>query len=241
MGQYVAVVTTLAVGATMGTALATTTSNSQNYQVIETEFGSGSTLESCSGSYCTRASIGNMSGASASAGGNQVVFGEIAADSDPMLEVSIQPGVSDLGVLRTDRPSTKTSTIEVRTYLSGGYTLQIKGKPPKAGSHTFATSSTPVVSAPGTEFFGINIAKNTTPEIGSDVEQIPSGETSFGFATANYAQPNLFMYKDGDVVARSNEDSGRTKYTVSMVINVSNATPAGHFTTDFSAVVVPAF
>lgn len=236
-----AIVTVLAVGATMGTAVATTTSTSQNYQVIETEFGSGSTLESCSGSYCTRASIGNMTGATSVSGGNQAVFGEIAADSDPMLDVSVQSGASNLGVLRTDRPATKTMTIEVRTYLSGGYTVQIKGAPPKAGSHTIATSATPVASSPGTEFFGLNVAKNTSPSLGEDVEQIPSSETSFGLPTAKYALPNLFMYNDGDVVARSDTDSGRTKYTISMVINVSNATPAGHFTTDFSAVVVPAF
>ena len=37
------------------------TSSSDHYQVTETEFGAMSNTESCSGQYCARASIGDMS------------------------------------------------------------------------------------------------------------------------------------------------------------------------------------
>ena len=51
----------------------------------------------------------------------------------------------------------------------------------------------------------------------------------------------MFKYANGDAVARSTVETGRTDYTISMVINVSSATPAGHYSADYSAIVVPRF
>lgn len=242
LGRYLqtillAVVLVSAGGA--GTAFAVT-STSNNYQVTETEFGSSSTAQTCSGQYCAQTSIGDMSAGSSTSSGHAATFGTITG-SDPLLEVIINQGESNLGVLTTEHTATKTTTVQVRSYLSSGYVLQIVGPPPKFGNHTLATPSTPTASTPGTEQFAINASANTTPNVGAAPVQVPSGQTSFGVVSNDYHTPNLFKYASGDVVARSNTASGRTDYTISTIINISNATPAGHYSGDFAAIVVPVY
>lgn len=231
-------VAALLVVGSAGTAWAQT-SSSDSYQVTETQFSSGSTLESCSGSYCARATIGD-GGGFAEGPNNTASFGPITPD-EPMLEVIVNPGESNLGVLTTEQTATKTTTVQIRNYLSEGYTLQITGDPPGYANHKLATPSTPTASTPGTEQFGINVVANTAPTVGANPVQVPSGEFSFGSVTANYATPNLFMYNNGDVVARSTSSSGRTDYTISMIVNVSNSTPAGKFNGEYAAVVIPIY
>lgn len=230
----------LLVASSAGTAFAET-SNSTNYQATETQFGAGSLEESCSGQYCARASIGDMSeGGASKSSGSTASFGPIT-DSEPLLEVIVEPGTSNLGVLSTESTATKTTIIRIRNYLSNGYMLQIVGDPPKYGNHSLATPSTPTASDPGTEQFGINAVANTAPNVGANPLQVPSDQTSFGEAADGYKTSNLFKYASGDVVALSETESGRTDYTISMIINVSNSTPAGHYSSDFSAVVIPIF
>lgn len=221
-----------------GTVLAQVSSSSDNYQATETQFSSGSALESCSDEYCARASIGD--GGAGSSNTITANFGAVTPD-EPLLEVVVTPGESNLGVLTTEQTATKETTVQIRNYLSEGYTLQVIGDPPKYGDHALATSDTPEASDPGTEQFGINVVANTTPTVGKNPVQVPSGEFSFGAATEDYATPNRFMYASGDVIARSTMSSGRTDYTISMVINISNRTPAGHFSGDFAAVVIPLY
>jgi len=129
-------------------------------------------------------------------------------------------------VLTTEKTATKTMIVRVRNYLSDGYTLQIVGSPPKVGGHTLATPTTPTGVHPGTEQFAINAVANTSPNVGADPLQVPSNQTSFGVVTDNYRTPNVFKYASGDVIARSSSASGQTDYTVSMVVNISNATPS---------------
>lgn len=211
---------------------------------METDFNAGSTLESCSGQYCARASIGDLatgSGASTGGGKSTASFGAIPTNSDPLLEVIVESGQSNLGVLTTDKTASKTMTVRIRNYLSDGYTLQIVGTPPKYGNHTLSTPATPVAATPGTEQFGINAVLNTSPSIGANPLQVPSGQTDFGVVEPAYRTPNLFKYASEDVVARSNSESGRTDYTISMIVNIANSTPAGHYAGDFSAIVTPVY
>lgn len=215
-------------------------SSSQNYQIVEQEFGAGSSLESCSNGYCARTTIGDLAVGDATANQTSAEFGSITPD-EPMLEVIVDPGESFLGELTTERTATKTMVVRVRSYLSNGYYLQITGTPPQHDGHTLATPSSPTASKAGTEQFAINAVTNTTPDVGANPAQVPSGEFSFGELNEAYASPNLFKYQSGDTVAHSDTESGRTDYTISMIVNISNATPAGHYTGDFSAVVVPVF
>lgn len=222
-----------------GTAFAVTSSSSK-YQVTETEFGASSTKKSCSDQYCARVSIGDMGSGSGKSAGTAATFGSITSD-EPLLEVIVDPGVSNLGDLAAETTATKTTNVRVRSYLSDGYVLQIVGNAPKYGNHTINTLSTPTASSAGTEQFGINAVANTSPSVGAAPLQVPSSQTSYGEVVSGYNTPNLFKYTSGDVVARSLTESGRTDYTISMIVNISNSTPAGHYSGDFSAVVIPGY
>ncbi len=217
-----------------------TTSNSTNYQVTETQFGSGSLEESCSGQYCAQASIGDTVAGTSESSGNSATFGSVTP-GEPLLEVIVDPGESNLGVLTTERTATKTTSVQIRNYLSSGYTLQIVGSPPKYGNHSLKTLTTPAASDYGNEQFGINAAANTIPSVGATPVQIPSDQMSFGIVEQAYRTPNLFKYVSGDVIARSETESGQTNYTISMIVNIASTTPAGHYTGDLSAVVIPVF
>jgi hypothetical protein len=219
---------------------ATTTSTSDNYQATEMQFGAGSNLESCSEEYCAKTSIGDLVGGSGTSAAGTATFGSLTTDV-PTLDVIVERGESDLGNLTTESTTTKTMVVRIRSYLSDGYTLQIVGNAPTYQDHALTALTTPTGSEPGTEQFGINAVANTIPEVGANPEQVPDAETSFGFATDDYKTPNLFKYASGDTVARSLTVSGQTNYTISMIINIANNTPAGKYTADFSAVVIPVY
>lgn len=215
-------------------------SSSSHYKVTQTQFTSGTSVQSCSGSYCAKVSVGDAAVGDAASSANTAKFGSIT-NSDPLLEVIVSAGSSNLGTLTAETTATKTTTVKIRNYLSGGYVLQIVGDPPKFDGHSLATSSTPVQSIPGTEQFGINVAANTNPIVGANPVQVPDDKTSFGIATDDYKSPNLFMFRSGDNVAQSTKASGETDFTISMIVNISNGTPAGHYSGDFSAVVIPVY
>jgi len=222
-----------------GTTFAVT-SSSDNYQVTETQFSAGTSTKSCSGSYCAKVTIGDTAVGSAGSASNTAKFGANSG-SDPLLEVIVEAGESNLGVLTSETTATKVMKVKIRSYLSEGYVLQIIGDAPKYGDHTLKTSSTPVQSVPGTEQFGINLAANTNPTVGENALQVPNDQTSFGVAMDNYKAPNLFMFLSGDVVAKSTAATGQTDYTISMIVNIASGTPAGNYSADFSAVVIPVY
>jgi len=244
----------------VGTAAATTQSVSPHYMVTESQFGPGSSLRQCSSTYCAKTSAGDTTVGRASSSNYSAQFGSNTSDV-PVLEVEVDGGNQDMGVLDTDKTGTAVDTIKVRTYLSSGYVLQITGAPPSQGSHQLKTFGSPVTSQPGAEQFGINLVDNSAPDIGADPVQMPSsefghighvisGDDSIDGSNPNtdggyYATANMFMYHDGDIVAKSANDAGNvngeTDYTMSMIINVSNVTPGGRYTGVYSAVAVPVF
>ena len=217
------------------------TSNSAHYQVSDSQFGSSSTSQTCSSQYCATAGVGGSAATGDSASASYgATFGPIT-DSDPLLQVIVDPGVSDLGNFDSSHASTKTMTVKVRNYLSSGYIVQITGTPPHTYSHTIGGLSSPTSSRPGTEQFGINTVANTTPNVGADPVQVPSGTFSFGEAASGYDATNKFQYRSGDTVAQSTKSSGETDFTITMLVNISNKTPAGQYSGDFSAVVIPSY
>lgn len=213
------------------------TSSSENYQLTESQFNGGTVAEGCSESYCSQASIGDMSG---SVGKSSAAFDQKPED-EPILEVIVDPGESNLGALTTEHTATKTMIVRIRNNLSEGYVLQLIGAAPKFGEHSLRTYAVPTASTPGIEQFGINVVANTTPLIGASPAQIPGGQGVFGDAYDGYNTPNLFKYTSGDVIARSTRSEGRTDYTVSMIVNIANTTPEGKYVADFAAVVVPTY
>lgn len=231
----------LFVVASSSSVLAETTT-SPNYEASETEFGAGAALETCSGQYCASATIGAMGGESSSANFSASFSQLEADDEEPLLELMIEPGESNLGKLDIDRTATRTMIVHVRSHFAGGYTVQVTGSPPKYEGYTLATPIEPIASLVGTEQFAINVVANSTPNVGKNpVSTSGEEEPVSGVVLPKYATPNEFAYVNGDIVARTESESSQIKYTVSMIVNVSGNTPAGHYSGDFSAVVTPVF
>lgn len=216
------------------------TATSNNYKMTESQFGSSDSKQTCSGQYCATTSLGDITSGKSSGTNSTASFGPITPNI-PSLDIIIDLGISDLGYLNTETTATKTSVVKVQSYLSNGYVMQIVGEAPKYANHHLATSSTPVSSTPGVEQFGINATVNTIPAVGADPVQVPDAQTSFGFVTDDYKIPNKFKYVSGDVVGRSLKATGRTDYTISFAVNISNATPAGRYSGDYAAVVIPVY
>lgn len=221
------------------TALAET-SKSSNYQVTQTELGGSSDLQTCSGQYCAQSSAGGTVGGDTAGNVYHTKLGDVTS-SEPALDVTVDGDSTSLGTLTTDRTATKTMSIKVRNYLSNGYIVQIVGDAPSYAGHTLAALASPTASQPGKEQFGMNAVKNTTPNIGADPVQVPSNDISYGIVADDYKTADKFMYLNGDIVALSHTASGETDYTITMIVNVSATTPAGQYSGDFSAVVVPVY
>lgn len=236
-----AVLILLSVSFVFGNTSRAETSSSGNYQATEVEFGAGGELDSCSGEYCAQASIGSLDGGQATSNSFSASFDQLDDGSEPVLEVIIEPGESNLGVLTTEVTATKTTKVKIRSYMSSGYTLHLFGEIPRYQEHKLKALIVPTESTPGIEQFGINVVANTSPSVGANPVHVPSGEISFGYPSEDYGQQNLYKYINGDEIARSDVETGQTDFTISMVVNISNLTPAGHFVSDFSAVVVPVF
>lgn len=216
--------------------------SSTHYKATETQFNSGLDLKDCSSHYCSKISIGDqgvdvLNGTSTN---YQAQFGSDTS-GDPELEVITESGTNNLGVLDATHTASVSRVVKVRNYKSNGYTIQLAGAPPSQGEHNLSNLTTPTASSAGTEQFGVNLRANTTPSVGADVVQVPSTQTSFGEPVSGYNTANLFKYIDGDIIASSASTSGETDYTLSMIVNVSNATPGGHYDGSYSAVVVPVY
>lgn len=237
----IATLVTVGVVGFLGIPAYAQTSSSKNYQAVELQFGSSTNEESCSNKYCSRFSIGELN----SGGSTSAAFGT-ATYSEPVIEMIIEAGTSHLGNLTTEEAAAKTAIVKVRNYQTGGYQIMVYGKTPSYGSHYLSPITSPTTSRPGTEQFGINLVKNTLPVVGENIKQVPitdegSASDIYGEVMPNYSTPDLFTYVDGDVVARSVSDTGGSDYTISMIMNISSATPAGHYAGDFSILLVPAY
>lgn len=217
------------------------TTRSDNYEASEAEFGAGAALDTCSGQYCAHATIGDISGVDGSSSTYSAAFGPLGSDGEPMLEVMIEPGNANLGILGTDATATRTMVLHVRSHLAGGYLVQISGDPPSYSGHTLAAPSVATASSKGTEQFALNAVANSEPEVGEDPVLVLSDEPLLDVIQPKYATPNAFAYISGDVIAQTLSESSQIRYTISMIVNVAGSTPAGHYSGDFSAIVTPVF
>ena len=171
------------------------TSTSPSYQMTEAQFGTGSSLESCSDLYCARVSIGDDGKASSATAAE---FGEVEY-GEPMLQMIVESGESNLGNLTTERTGTKIMKVKIR----------------------------------------INLVANTIPEVGANPVLQPSEEDGTSLVQPAYNTPNVYKYVNGDTIATSQETSGGADFTITMIVNISNSTPAGQYAGDFSAVILP--
>lgn len=199
---------------------------SNSFTIDEDFIGGGGTTESSSPGYSAQDSIGASAVGDVSGTNNKTQSGATTTN-DPMLEFSVSTASVGLGALQPSLTRTGVAQFSVRNYTSSGYVVQAIGATPTNGVHTLANMPTASASAAGTEQFGMNVVANTSPSVGADPVQNPSGSFSVGAAQAGYNTANQFRYNSGDTIAGASQSSGRTDYTVSYIANISNATPGG--------------
>lgn len=207
-------------------------SSSSNFRIDEDFIGPGGQLDSSSSNYkldSGASSLGNTGGGeSSSANFNQQ--GGSTTTSDPSLSCALNTSNLNFGSLSTATTITGTAVFSVLNYTSYGYIVSIKGATPSNGSHNLNALSSPAASSVGTEQFGINLVSNSSPAVGSNPVQNPSGTFSFGQASTGYSTSNQFKYANGDTIANSVKSSGQTDYTISYIINAATTTPGGSYT-----------
>lgn len=234
--------------------------SSQHYQVNEYQFGNGSQSaeKTCQDAkannrqYCAREALGATTVGHA-ASQNYQLYGGFNTANKPLLELVVNGGTYDLGILNASTTHSKTATFTVRNYLSNDYAVELAGKTPATSGYHLRpiqgrdhSNQSPTASQPGLEQFGINLADNSTPDIGAVPDNnLPAGQGNtnfgYGYATSNYSSPDYYMFKSGDIIARSDKSSGTTKYTISIVANISNDTPAGYYGGTLDLIVIPKF
>ena len=96
-----------------------------------------------------------------------------------------------------------------------------------AGTSVIDAPPNPTNSIPGTNQFGINLVKNSSPSIGSD----PEGDWANAVASTDYGISNKYKYASGDVVAYSPNVSLMKKFTVSYIVNSRGDLRPGVYTT----------
>ena len=117
------------------------------------------------------------------------------------------------------------------TNAANGYSISMSGHTLASGNNTLPALASPTFSAPGISQFGVNLRANTIPAVGQE----PSGPGT-SVPTANYNQPNKYMYNPGDIIASSATSEDFRKFTVSYLVNISSAQPPGVYASSFTYV-----
>lgn len=207
---------------------------SPSYRFDESTLGSGGFIQSSSDSYKATGATGSLSVGEASSGNYTIDTGTVTSP-DPTLSFKITQPNADLGRFSPGAPTTATAAFSVINYTSYGYAIQIVGNPPKYGGHTIKAMSETDGSVTGTEQFGINLVKNTSPvNVGADPD---NGEFGFGEVAPNYRIPGNFRYVSGETIALAPKSSGETIYTLTYLVNVAPLTPGGTYKSNQSLVI----
>lgn len=212
---------------------------SPSYEVDEIFIGNGGELDACSTAYCSDQITGGTAvGDTESA--NFRAEGGFGTPGEPTLEFDVSGTNINLGTLTSSTTAAASSNFSVKNYLSNGYVVRIYGSPP-TNTTPLTAMAAPAPSSAGVEQFGVNLVANTTPGIGVNPSQAPDSSFSFGTAATGYGTPDNFKYANGDVIALSNEASGETDYTLSMIANISTLSPGGDYNTTLVLQVIATF
>lgn len=142
----------------------------------------------------------------------------------------------DFGQLSPHLTRIANHTISAYTNSVEGYTIRVYGQPLHSQTYTLkGIGDLAKESQPGTEQFGLNLAKNQILNSGAD----PAG--GIGQAAANYSQADKFAYSSGSIIAYATSFSYQTNYTVTAIVNIADDTPAGDYGTVLTYEFIPVF
>jgi hypothetical protein len=145
--------------------------------------------------------------------------------------------------------ATATSQMAASTNAGFGYVVSVNGVTLTSGSNTITAMGSATTGVRGTSQFGINLKANTTttstPAIGTEVAPAANGTNYKGRALTGYSTVDSFKFVTGDSIADSgNGGAGGTDaqiFTLSYVVNVNGAQPAGIYTTTLTYICTPTF
>jgi len=143
----------------------------------------------------------------------------------------------NFGELSPNQTFSASSQIQARTNAQYGYTITISGTTMTSGWRSIPANTTPTESFRGVGQFGINLATNTSPDIGAD----PVGPGINGNVVAPYNVPNKFLFNNGDTVASSDNVTRTRKYTASYILNVPADQPPGVYSTTITYTCLAGF
>ena len=128
----------------------------------------------------------------------------------------------DLGELSPLSAKSGTSQMLVTTNAELGYNITVQGITMTSGINAIPALAISDISRPGTSQFGLNLRANNSPQIGND----PQGP-GIAQPSANYNQPNLYRFVDGEQIVNSNGPDEPRLFTVSYIVNITPSQPAG--------------
>lgn len=140
-----------------------------------------------------------------------------------------------LGSLSTSSTASGTSTITAATNASNGYSINVVGNTLTSGTDNI-DAMVGAASSTNQEQFGINLAVNTTPAVGSAISGSGSLVGVNGYGTAD-----SFKFTSGDKIAETTLPSNSNTATVSYIANIAGNTPAGSYSTTLNYVAVANF
>lgn len=142
----------------------------------------------------------------------------------------------DFGEFSKTATKSASSQMVAATNAEFGYSIFASGTTFASGNNTIPAPVTPTSATPGTSQFGINLRANANPVIGE--EPIGPGTAS---VAPNYGVANKFMYAPGDSVVTAVHSQDYRKFTVSYIVNIANAQPAGVYATTLTYICLANF
>ena len=141
-----------------------------------------------------------------------------------------------LGELQPNTTALATSQYSGATNDPTGYTVSIVGTTMTSGNNVIPALASPTNPSTGQSQFGINLRNNNNPDVGID----PIGPGS-ATASGKYGQLNSFVFESGDIISSTDSTTEYDRFTVSYIVNVSDAQPPGVYNATFTYVATASF
>ena len=172
----------------------------------------------------------------------ETVPNEATAEALPDCANATSGDISFNQLFSTEDTATATSQMAASTNAGSGYVITVQGATLTSGSNTIpaAGATQTAITSPGVGQFGMNLADNTTPDVGAGIYSptLPGGtfnatvHTNFDDADMVYFNPGVAT----EVANSATDVSDLQTYTVSYFVNVSGSQAAGTYTTTLTYV-----
>ena len=142
----------------------------------------------------------------------------------------------DIGVLSVNTTKSATTQFAAATNDPDGYNVFTLGTTMTSGINIINSSAAAQPNSMGNSQFGINLRDNSSPDIGTNIAGIGTGN-----ANAAYNIPDQYAYSNGAAIAGSTLSTEFNRYTVSYIINVNGSQPPGRYSTTITYMAIATF